>query len=281
MTDQEVIKFDEPKSYGVSKYRLTYSVAVIALIVGSMIFNKEPIPPICFGLVAILAIYLFLPFVYRLIVSDEAISSINLFGARTLEWNEVAEIGIKNGHLVLSNRDNDIKVTVNQQIEGYPEVIEFIKQQLRNLWNLDDIKIFHQSYLEQTFSGLIGLAIPVLGVWIIFQEGFTRQTGFVLVLTILFSAFLVIPSLFHIRQLSIDGDVLVVQHLIWKRQLHVNEVWSVTLEQKYGKNVVTYPVHIRVKDKKDIVVEKAKEGNPILVNAIESWMKKYKEKRNG
>ncbi|HSO12414.1 MAG TPA: hypothetical protein VLT51_08565 [Anaerolineales bacterium] len=67
-----------------------------------------------------------------------------------------------------------------------------------------------------------------------------------------------------------------MQHLIWKRQFHVNEVWSVTLEQKYGKNVVTYPVHIRVRDKKDIVIEKAKEGNPILVNVLETWMKKYK-----
>lgn len=276
MSDEEKIRFNEPKSYGFAKYRLFYSILGVIVIVGLMIFDKDPTPPICFGLVAVYAIYLFLPFTYRLIISDEAISSINLFGVRTLEWNEVAEIGSKNGHIVLSNRDNDVKVTVNQQIDSYPEVIKFIKQQLPNLWDLDDIRIFHQSYLEQTFTGLLGLGIPVLGVWVIVQEGFTRQTGFVLVGTVLFSAVLVIPNLFHIRQLSIEEDVLVVQYLVWKRQFHVNEVWSVALEQKYGKNVVTYPVHIRVRDKKDIVVEKAKEGNPILVNSIESWIKKYK-----
>lgn len=276
MSDEEKIRFNEPKSYGFAKYRLFYSILGVIVIVGLMIFDKDPTPPICFGLVAVFAIYLFLPFTYRLIISDEAISSINLFGVRTLEWNEVAEIGSKNGHIVLSNRDNDVKVTVNQQIDSYPEVIKFIKQQLPNLWDLDDIRIFHQSYLEQTFTGLLGLGIPVLGVWVIVQEGFTRQTGFVLVGTVLFSAVLVIPNLFHIRQLSIEEDVLVVQYLVWKRQFHVNEVWSVALEQKYGKNVVTYPVHIRVRDKKDIVVEKAKEGNPILVNSIESWIKKYK-----
>lgn len=276
MSDEEKIKFDEPKSYGFAKYRLFYSILGVIVIVGSMIFDKDPTPPICFGLVAVFAIYLFLPFTYRLIISDEAISSINLLGVRTLEWNEVAEIGSKNGHIVLTNRNNDVKVTVNQQIDSYPEVIKFIKQQLPNLWDLDDIRIFHQSYLEQTFIGLLGLGIPVLGVWVIVQEGFTRQTGFVLVGTVLFSAVLVIPNLFHIRQLSIEEDVLVVQYLVWKRQFHVNEVRSVALEQKYGKNVVTYPVHIRVRDKKDIVVEKAKEGNPILANSIELWMKKYK-----
>lgn len=280
MTDEEKISFDEPKSYGIAKYRLLYSVVVILAIVGTTIFEQLPTPPICTAALVFLAAYLLLPHTYKLIVSDEAVSSINFLGTRTLEWNEVAEIGIKNGHLVLNNRDSDVKVTVNQQIDDYPEVIRFIKQQLPNLWNLDDIKIFHQSYLEQVFTGLIGFGIPALGIWVILQEGFTRQAGFVLVGTILFSAVLVIPNLFHIRQLSIEGDVLVVQHLIWKRQFHVNEVWSVTLEQKYGKNVVTYPVHIRVGDRKDIVIEKAKEGNPILVNAIETWMKKYKGKQN-
>lgn len=280
MMQEEKGSYDEPKTFGIAKYRLYYSAIVMVVITGTMIFDKEPTPIICFAPVALLAAYLFLPFTYRLIVSDEAISSINLFGVRTLEWNEVAEIGIKHGNLLLYNRDGDVKVTVNQQIDDYPEVIKFIRQQCRNLWKLDDIQTFHQSHLESSFTTLVGLGIPVIGIWVLIQEGFTKQSGFVLVGTILFSAILVVPSLLYIRKLSLDGEFLVVQHLIWKSQFHVKDVWSVGLEQKYGKNIVTYPVHIRIRNRKDIVVEKVKEGNPILVNAIETWMKKYKGKQN-
>ena len=60
----------------------------------------------------------------------------------------------------------------------------------------------------------------------------------------------------------------------------MKDVWSVSLEKQYGKNVVTYPVHIRIRDRQDVVIEKAKEGNPILVNALEMWMSKYKGKHN-
>lgn len=276
MTEKDKISFDEPRTYGIAKYRLYYSITVILVIVGTTIYEKIPTPPICFAPMVLLAAYLFLPFTYKLIVSDGAISSMNLLGTRTLEWNEVAEIGIKRGNLILSNRDGDVRVTVNQQIDDYAEVIKFIKQQRPYLWTLDDIQTFHQKYLEKSFTALVGLAMPLVVIWVLFRDGFTKETGIVLVGSILFSAVLVIPSLFHIRKLSLEGEILVLQYLIWKRQFNVKDVWSVSVEQKYGKNIVVYPVHIRVRDKKDIVVEAVKEGNPLLVNAIEMWMKKYK-----
>lgn len=77
-----------------------------------------------------------------------------------------------------------------------------------------------------------------------------------------------------------DGDILVIKQLIGEHQFHVSEVLSVSMEQKFGKNVVTYPVRIRIKNKKDIVIEKAKEGNSILVNALEMCMNKYNGKQN-
>jgi hypothetical protein len=278
MTDKTKMDFDESKSYGLAKHRLISSTIFIVVIIGSMIFDKDPTPPICFGLIAMLAIYLFLPFTYKLIVSDEAISSINLFGTRTLEWGEVAEIGFKNGNLFLSNRDGDIKVTVNNQINDYPNVIKFIKQQRPELWHLDDINSFHQDYVQSVFSSLIGLGTLIAGFVMLFNDDLTTDIVIPMLLIFGTSAAFILSGLLRIRKLSLDGDILVVQYLFWKRQIHVKEVWSVNLEQNYEKNVVTYPVHIRVSDQKDIVIEKTKEGNPLLVNAIEKWMQKYKGK---
>ena len=280
MTKKEKIIFDEPKTFTIAKYRFFYSIIVLIVIVGTLIFQKEPPPPICIGSVALLAMYLFLPFTYKLIVSDEAISSINLLGIKTLKWNQVAEIALKNGNLLLNNRDGDMKVTVNQQIDDYPEVLKFIKQQRPELWKLDDIHTFHQNYLERAFSVFMGFVVLVMGIWAIMENGWTSEMIVPLLFIFSMSMFLIFYGLMRIRKLSLDEDKLVVTYLIWERQIHVSEVWSVSLEQQYGKNIITYPIHIRIRDKKDIVVEKVKEGNPILVNAIELWMERYKGKQS-
>lgn len=279
MTEEE-ISFDKPKSYSISKYRLLYSAVGVVAIVGTMIFDKEPTPPICFGFVGLLAIYLFVPLLYKLIVSDEAISSINFFGSRTLEWNEIAEIAVKNGNLILSNQDGNVKVTINQQIDDYPSVIKFIRQQRPELWCLDDISSFHQEYVESAFSFLMGIAALLGGVWVLFGDDMTANMMMPILFLFGISIIFMLSGLFRIRQLSLDGEMLVVQYLLWKRQFHVNDIWSISLEPKFGRNILLYEVRIRVRDKNDIVVEKIREGNPILVNAVENWMKKYKGKQN-
>jgi hypothetical protein len=280
MTKEKTSSFDEPKTYTIAKFRLLYSIIVVVGIVGVMIFDKTRTPMICFGLVALFAIYLFLPFTYRLIISDEAISSINLFGAKTLEWNEIGEIKIKNGNVLLSNRDGDVKITVNQQIDDYSEAIKFIQQQRPELWLVDDINTFHQNSLESMLSVFIGFGILMAGVQALLKDGFTSDSLLPVVFFIGMSIFLVINGLFGIHKLSFEQDTLIVYYLVWKRQFLVQNILSVGLEQEYGKNTVTYPVHIKIKGKKDIVVKNIKEGNPIFVSAAEAWMKKYKGKQN-
>ena len=83
-----------------------------------------------------------------------------------------------------------------------------------------------------------------------------------------------------IREITFDMDYLVAKYLAWKRRIHVSEIVSVALEQKMGKNEVSYPVHIKLRSGKQLVVEKVKEGNPTLLNAIETWMETHKGKYN-
>jgi len=174
MTEEEIFNFDEPKSYSLAKARLYYTVfAILFMIVGVFIFERVPFTPICLVPLISLVIYLFLPFTYKLIVSDEAISSINLLGAKTLEWNEIAEVATKKNGLLLVNRDSDVKVFVNQQIDDYPVVIEFIQQQRPDLWKLDDTKIFHQSIIEATIFGILGLPIIYITLDVAFKNGFS------------------------------------------------------------------------------------------------------------
>jgi hypothetical protein len=73
---------------------------------------------------------------------------------------------------------------------------------------------------------------------------------------------------------------LIAKYIVGERQIHVSEIKSVGLEQKMGKNEISYPVHIQLRNGKRLVLEKVQEGNPMLVNTIENWMNKHKGKQN-
>lgn len=280
MMQDEKISYDEPKTFTIAKFRLYYSVIALIVIVGISIADKAFTSPVCFAGLALFVIYLFLPFTYKLIVSDEAISSINLLGTRTLEWKEVAEIGNRKNNLLLINQEGDIKVTVNQQIDGYPEVIKFIKQQRPELWQFEDTKTFHQNIFEAIFLGAMGLLIIFGTITFSLKDEFFFGQDAPTILFGLFIGCVLIWQGIKIREITFDTDYLVVKYIVGERRFRVNDIQSVSLEQRMGKNEISYPVHIKLADGKQLVIEKAKEGNPILVNAIEAWMKTYKGKQN-
>jgi hypothetical protein len=182
--------------------------------------------------------------------------------------------------LFLSNKDGDIKVNVNQQIDGYSDVIRFIKQQRPELWRINDVNTFHQNFAESLVSVLMGFGIFLGGGWAIFKNDVTVDDVLPVLFVLGISVFLAFTGFSKTLKLSLDEDTLVLHHLVWKREFHITDILSVGLEQQYAKNAVLYPVHIKVRGKKDIVIEKVKEGNPMLVNAIELWMNKYKGKRD-
>jgi hypothetical protein len=280
MTKGDELSFDEPKMYTISKFRLYVSIIGIVIIIGVMIFNQQQPPMVCFAALVVFVIFQFLPFTYKLIVSNEAISSIDFLGIRTLGWNEVAEIGIKNGNFLLHNNDGDIKVVVNQQIDDFPEVLKFIKQQRPELWHSAETDTFHQNASESVVLIIMSVLIFLTGAWAINIQGLNTETILPIVFILALSLFLFVDGSMKVQKISLDGDTLVLHKLFWKRRFHVSEVWSVGLEQKFGKQAVLYPVHIKIRNKKDIVVENVKEGNPFIVNAIEMWIEKYKGRQN-
>lgn len=278
MIKEDEKKFDEPKAYSISKYRLGYSSLVIIIIIGMMIFDNEPTPPICFGAIGIFAIYLFFPFTYKLIVSNESISSISIFGERTLEWNEIFEIKASKKGLFLFNADSTVKVFINQQIDDYPLVIKFVQQQCPNLWKSEDSQAFHQNIIEATLFGVLGFPAIYLTIVISLENGISFSQDILTLMIGLVIGGVLLWQGIKIREITFDMDILVVKYIAWEYRIHVNDINSVELEQQMGKNEISYPVHIKLKNGRQLVIEKIKEGNPVLLNAIEKWMETYKGK---
>jgi hypothetical protein len=194
-----------------------------------------------------------------------------------LEWNEIAEIKPKNNGLILVNADDSIRVFINSQIDDYPEVIKFIQQKLRDLLKLQQSTEFHQNIIESSFLLIFGVGLLLFVIYSVFGDGLSNNLIVPIFAALAASIFLVWNGLSKIRKLSLENDLLVIDYIFWKQQYHAKEIEAVGLEQKMNKNQISYPVYISLQKGKQIVVEKVKEGNPILLNALEEWLQKYKK----
>jgi hypothetical protein len=266
----------EPRTYGLSKNKLIYSVIGLVFMVGAIILESKNFPLFCFVPLGLFVLYLFVPFLYKLVVSNEAISSVNYFRTQTLAWNEIAGIKPKSGGTLLINNDGDIKVYVNSQIDGYPEIIKLLQEKCPNLWILQETTTFHQSILESIYLVAIGFGFMFFMGSSVISKGFSIQKDYLFLAVLGICLLVAWKGLSRVREVSLDNDILVIKHLGWQNRFHVSEVQSVGLEQQMNKNEILYPVHIRLKSGKQVILEKIKEGNPILLNVLEQWLEKYK-----
>ena len=267
-----MMDLDEPRVYKISKNKLTYSILIIFLVAAGSFSDYKEFFVGWLVFLSLFALFLFVPFVYKLIVSDEAISSINLFRTQTLEWNEISEIQFKSGGILLKNSDDSIKVLVKSQIDDFPEVVKLIQYKRSHLWKSHLITEFHQRVLENVLVFVMGLAFILFTLQTFFVDGFSKNDIFPVLGMMAFFAFLVWFGVSKIHKVFIDGDTLIVKYLFWNRKYHVSKIASINLQQKMEKNLVRYPVYIYLKNGKKIVLESTKEGNPILLNALEQWL---------
>ena len=266
---------EEPQVYKLARNKLIYSIVAIIFIATASFLETKKISLGWLVFLVLLVIYLFIPFLYRLIVSNEAISSINYFRAQTLEWSEINEIRLKRNGIMLFNADDSIKVFIDSQIDGYPGIVKLLQQKRPELWKLQETTEFHQSIFESTLLLVIGIGIFLFAIYSIVKNKLSNDV-IVLILLAAVSAYLVWGGLSRIRKVSIDNDSLLVKYLLWERIIHAGDIQSIALEQQMNKNKINYFAHVRLKNGKEIVLENIKEGNPIFVSTIEQWLENNK-----
>jgi hypothetical protein len=268
--------FTEPRVYGVAKNKSIYAIVTVVFIAFITLLDIKEFSSVWLFFLIPLLLYLFIPFLYKLIISDETISSINFFRKQSLGWNEITEIRPNNGGISLINTDGDIKVFINSQIDGYPEVVKLVQQKRSDLWKFLDVLEFHQNIIENIILLIMGVGFFILMGSILFQNGVSSDGIIPSLIVLAIGVFLIWKGSAKIHRVSLENEMLVIKYIFWKRQFHVNEVESVSMERGLGKNEILYPVYIKLKNGKQVILQKVKEGNPILLNALENWFVKYK-----
>ena len=269
-------EFDKLHVYRLSKNRLVYFLIAILVFAIMLFLDVNGFFWERLVLFSLVSLVLFIPFTYKLTISEESISSRNLFRTQVLRWSEITEFRSKSGGVILANSDRTVNVIVKAQIENYPDVIKIIQQNSPNLWALQNKAEFHQSILESVFMLIIGMGAVYFVVFSIFSKGFFQDDLLATFVTLVVSIYIIWLGLSRVSKLIVEGDTLVVKYLLWEKQYHVSEIEAVALEQKMVKGHVRYPVHIKLGSGKQVIIDKSREGNPILLSAIEEWLNTHK-----
>jgi len=264
-----------PQVYRLPKSRFIYSVAILIAIAGMSFWGATPqflIGRLIF--LTVVAANLFIPFRYRLVVSDKVISSIDGLTEQTLMWDEVAEIiPERDGVFLLPDQQSDIGIYINSQIESYSEVIGCARQKRPDLLKFEDITEFHQSNIESLFLLVVGACLMFRLGGTFLRNALVNGNITQLLLLLALSALIIWKSISKIHSLSLLDDTLIIRYFFWHQAFKVNEIELVELEQQMEEEPPSDFVHIRLKNETEIVLDKVLEGNSVLVSVIKNRIK--------
>lgn len=268
----------EPQSYGLNKILLARLAIALVILFFSNFFAINKLSVVWVASFLLLLFYSLFSFTYKIVVSDEAISSMYLFRDKTVGWDEIVEIRPKNGGLSLIASNTNAEVYVNPQLDRYLDVVNLIQAKRPDLWRMNDMIVFHQSMVSSLVLLMLGSALPLVFGYPMIRDAFDDSRNLMLLLVMLsMSVFMIWKSVSRIYKLSLMGNVLVAQYFFWKQEFDVTEVASVTLETElWDRAGVYYPVRIHLADGNTLNLQNVKEGNLVLENAIKLWLEKYK-----
>jgi len=235
----------------------------------------------------VFAVLCFIGFIgsfYSVTLTEKEIVVWDLFRVRRLAWTDIYEVipSSYRDSFSLSDRHGDVKVYISSQVKGYLELTSLIKQRRPDIWKvrnthtLQEIEIFHQRPWVAIYYGLGSIAM-LAAIFLIPSSGniVIDNLGRLLSCIVGISVFVLVAR--TPRKLEFQGPSLILSFYGgWKNSIHVNEVRAFYIKQQNTRSGTVNILCLELENGKKLSFGDYKEGVPILANAFEKWMKKYK-----
>jgi hypothetical protein len=266
---------NEPRIYKHAAWNwLGAAVLVVLFFAGSfgMALNRNFIFIIYFAaLMTPLIAFTVFSLAAKTIISEDEISTQNLFGVKTLRWNEIQRVSGSGFSIKMHNLDGDVTVAPSPQIPGYEEVLEIIGAKCPHLFNPRDYGELPRNWGNLIPLVIISFMVVGFGVFIYIESSefiFPLVFAFVIGLVVLGLAFLSPQSV------SIQGDAITIVYLFSQQTLRADEIQSVSLGYIQMRNGKNYYVQVTKKRGGDIRIANVKPSLPIAYHVLKNWHKK-------
>ena len=269
---------DEPRIYKHSLIQTILAVVVVGAVFAVIFLSEEwnnltyLFPLAIFVLVMSGAV---VTVTQKTIVSDDEISSLNLFGAKTLRWNEINRVSGKGYSIKLHNFDGDVTVAPSPNLPGYEEVVEWIGIKRPDLFSPQEYSEMKRNIPSTVlFAGFVLLVVIALlsfGVMSFYNnENLAALFPLAFVLLTVFVVFGIF-FFFQPQSLTLEGRSLQVKYLFSERTLLADEITSIDLRYSQSRNGKNYFVQLTQTNKKKMKISGLNLSVSIVYLVLKNW----------
>lgn len=269
----------EKRVYKVRLYPRVMTLLAVILFgfasIASYFDNERSLSMSCFVPLWLMSLVAFISSLYKVEVTDMGISVTNYLRTKTLRWDDIASMTPKNdGYgFYLSNQGADTKLLISNQVVGFLEIPQWIKNKRPDLLKRETPSTFHQVLLSLIVIAAFGLGTTLFSIYALIgsTEDLWGKIFFLVLGLVTLGSLLYIP-----KEIAFEGKNLVVRYFGRERIIQATDVTGVSIEQRMSQNISVYPVQVKLKNGKKLTFGNVREGSQALMSALEQWLQTYR-----
>ncbi len=210
----------------------------------------------------------------KTVLSEEGIFTQNIWGGKSLRWDEISRVSGNSNNIKLHNLDGDVTATPSVELAGYEEVIEIIGAKRPDLFDPTKNPVLKKGREFGVILPAIAVVTIGLGAYIWLTEGGVSVIAFIaffIIGAIVFGISAVAP-----QAVKIESDGLQVEYLWGKKAFSAREVTAIELGYQQSRNGKNYFVRINLAGKKPARLIGLSPSTPIVYLILKNWRERQK-----
>jgi hypothetical protein len=205
----------------------------------------------------------------KTIISDDGISTRNIFGEKNLRWSEISRVSGRGNEIKLHNLDGDVTLAPSIELAGYEEVIETIGQKRPDLFSAFQLPSIKKSAEYAIILPLIGALVIALGIFLWLEEGDIAILPLV-ILSILGVVVFGI-SAYQPRSVQVEGSSLRIKYLLSEKTVSAADIRFVKLGFTRARNGKNYLIQFDLISGKPLRISGLSPSLPIVYLVLKKW----------
>jgi len=203
-------------------------------------------------------------------INDIEIKSHQLGRRKVIQWEQIDKITNKANDLILYNAATLTSIRLSSQIDGYPEIVDWLRRRRPDLWVVTELKAFHQTNLDLLLYSSSALCLIVVGISIL-----VAYQNLISLFPFAFAGWILSVIFTKAQQLILQGNHIVLKYPFRERQIMASEITTIQFVRVFaifgGAN---YGVTIVLANHEIVTISGFKEGSPIIFNTLAMWWQK-------
>jgi hypothetical protein len=203
-------------------------------------------------------------------ISDEEIITNGLLGSKSLKWSEIEHVSTRRQSLRLHDRDGNVIMSLDAQLEGYIEILDEIFRKRPDLFDLREDNVLSRTIINHVV--VIGFGLMLILFSAFFYVVRDEDMVWILIPVFLGSGLYVILSWFLSPQsIILENQTLFVKYLFKDTSYKGSDINSITLEKRRSRDGYIYFVQVNPKTSKPVKLSGFKQGSVLTYQILKRW----------